>query len=154
MEDTPEAIAVTSDTGLQVSDGVAGKVYWFWVAASNSSGQGDLSEPDSGYIAAESSTFLLYVQKSGDGSGSVSSVPGGIDCGLTCTSEYPEGTVVTLTVTSDSGSTFAGWSGACNGTAACIVTMDSDKAVTAEYRKAGNLPVDQSPKIYIPEIIR
>ena len=43
------------------------------------------------------------------------------------------GTVVTLTATPESGSTFAGWSGACPGTATCSVTMDSDKTAIAVF---------------------
>ncbi len=70
-----------------------------------------------------SSPFFLGVGKAGNGSGTVTSEPGKIDCG----------TVVTLTATPDSGSTFEGWSGACTGTGTCVVTMDGDKAVTATF---------------------
>lgn len=154
MEATPEPIGSTSDTVFPVFEGEPGKLYWFWVAASNSAGQSILSEPDSGFIMDELDTFMLSVQKSGDGSGRVSSSSGGIDCGPTCTAEYSEGTVVTLTVTSGIGSTFTGWSGACSGTADCIVTMDSDKVVTAGYKKDDDPPGDQLSSIYIPFIVR
>ena len=75
----------------------------------------------------------LTVTKAGTGSGSVSSSPGGILCGATCTFEFDLDTVVTLTATADGGSTFAGWGGACTGTGACQVTMDLAKTVTATF---------------------
>ena len=77
-----------------------------------------------------SSPFFLGVGKAGDGSGTVTSDPGKIDCG----------TVVTLTATPGSGSTFEGWSGACTGTGTCLVTMDGDKAVTATFETDSSPP--------------
>jgi hypothetical protein len=73
----------------------------------------------------------LAVNKAGSGSGSVSCDGG------PCASSYPEGTVVTLKATADSGSTFGGWSGAgCSGTGDCTVTIDGDKTVTATFDKS------------------
>jgi Divergent InlB B-repeat domain len=40
---------------------------------------------------------------------------------------------VSLSARSDSGSVFAGWSGACSGTGACTVTLDTAKTVTARF---------------------
>ena len=67
------------------------------------------------------------------GSGTVSSSPAGISCPTTCSASYPQNTQVTLTETPAAGFTFAGWSGACNGTAACAVTMSAATAVTATF---------------------
>ena len=62
-------------------------------------------------------TFLLTVSLAGDGSGSVSSSPTGIDCLDRCTEAYDDGTLVTLTAVADNGSDFSGWSGeGCSGT--------------------------------------
>jgi hypothetical protein len=82
----------------------------------------------------------LTVSKSGPGAGTVASAPAGITCGSDCLKMVPGGTVISLTATPDSGSAFAGWSGACSGAGACDVTMDADKAVTASFT------VDTSPK--------
>ena len=79
--------------------------------------------------------YTLSVSKSGTGSGTVTSNPGGINCGNDCTEAYNLGTGVTLTATAASGSTFGGWSGACTGTGACSVTMNSDKTVTATFNQ-------------------
>ncbi len=60
----------------------------------------------------------LTVTKAGTGSGTVTSVPGGIACGNDCTGGYANGTAVTLTAVASAGSTFTGWSGGgCTGTA-------------------------------------
>ena len=50
-----------------------------------------------------------------------------------CSQAYLEDTVVTLTATPASGSSFAGWSGDCSGTASCVVTMDQARSVTATF---------------------
>jgi hypothetical protein len=49
----------------------------------------------------------LTVHRSPEG-GSVTSNPGGIDCGTTCVAVFDPGTVVTLTATVDEGSMFVG----------------------------------------------
>ena len=78
-------------------------------------------------------SFTLTVTKSGTGTGTVTSSPAGISCGPTCSANFDSGAVVNLTATPDSGSTFAGWSGACSGTGACSVTMDAAKSVSANF---------------------
>jgi hypothetical protein len=77
----------------------------------------------------------LTVTKSGSGAGSVNSSPGGINCGSTCTAGYPHGTSVTLTaITDDPFTTFAGWSGACSGTAStCVVSLSQPRSVGATF---------------------
>jgi subtilisin family serine protease len=84
----------------------------------------------------------LSVSRSGTGSGAVTSAPAGIDCGRTCTASFEEGTEVTLTATAASGSVFAGWSGACSGTAAtCTVSIAGATSVVAAFGPATTPPV-------------
>jgi hypothetical protein len=78
-------------------------------------------------------THLLSVSKSGNGSGTVTSSPAGINCGGTCSAAFNHNAEVTLTPVPDPGSEFKGWSGACSGTGACKVTMSAAKTVTAEF---------------------
>ena len=75
----------------------------------------------------------LMVTVDGDGAGTVTSVPAGIECGADCTEGYDEGTPVSLSAVADAGSTFTGWSGACEGTGACELTMSSPQSVTATF---------------------
>src|SRR4029079_1958972 len=75
----------------------------------------------------------LSVSKLGTGSGTVTSNPAGISCGATCAATYLADTTVTLTATAATGSTFAGWSGACTGTGLCAVTMSAARSATASF---------------------
>ena len=76
---------------------------------------------------------VLNVTPSGNGTGTVTSSPAGINCGSTCSAPYMPGTVVTLSQSAASGSTFTGWSGACSGMTSCVVTMNGDQSVTASF---------------------
>ncbi len=101
--------------------------------------------------------FLLSVSRNGTGSGTVTSVPAGIECGSTCSAEYDSGAVVTLTAATDDGSLFTGWSGeGCSGTGTCDVTMNAVASVTATFNTAYTLTihVNGSGNVYIdPEDI-
>ena len=77
--------------------------------------------------------FLLSVSRSGAGSGTMSSSPAGILCGLTCSAAFTSGTVVTVTALPASGSVFTGWSGDCSVNSTCVVTMTGDRNVTADF---------------------
>jgi len=82
--------------------------------------------------------LTLTVNRAGNGSGTATSSPAGINCGATCASGYNYGTQVTLTATPDTGSVFVGWTGAgCSGTGLCVLTMDAAKSVTATFGLAG-----------------
>ncbi len=67
------------------------------------------------------------------GNARITSTPAGIDCGTVCSAEFEFGTIVTLTATPDPGWAFSGWTGACVGSATCVVTVDAGKAVTAAF---------------------
>jgi hypothetical protein len=78
-------------------------------------------------------SYALSTVTMGSGSGAVTSSPAAINCGSTCSSTFASGTSVTLNASPASGSSFAGWSGACAGTGACTVSMTSAKSVTATF---------------------
>jgi uncharacterized repeat protein (TIGR02543 family) len=86
-----------------------------------------------GTESAPLTTFTLTVTRAGTGLGTVTSVPAGIACGADCSEPFASGAVVALTATAQPGYAFAGWSGACAGTAGCSVTMTADRAVTATF---------------------
>ncbi len=79
-------------------------------------------------------SVFLTVARAGAGTGTVTSMPIGIDCGADCTEAYTFGTNVTLTATPSAGSTFGGWSGACTGmSTTCVVMVTSATNVTATF---------------------
>jgi len=79
-------------------------------------------------------SYALSVTKNGAGNGTVTSVPAGISCGSTCSASFPGGSMVTLTATAASDSTFAGWSGACTGSATtCVVNVSAAASVQANF---------------------
>ncbi|HEY6729823.1 MAG TPA: IPT/TIG domain-containing protein [Solirubrobacterales bacterium] len=71
--------------------------------------------------------LALTVSKAGSGSGAVTCDGG------PCASSYPYGAKVTLAASADSGSSFAGWSGACSGTGDCVVMIEAATSVTATF---------------------
>jgi subtilisin family serine protease len=89
---------------------------------------------DNAVTAFLSETHTLTVTRTGTGSGTVFSDPGGIDCGADCSERYAAGTMVTLTAVPDSGDRFKGWAGnGCMGTGPCVLSMDMDGNITAEF---------------------
>ncbi|GEM_PF-1011131 len=77
--------------------------------------------------------YQLTVALAGAGTGRVTSVPAGIDCGTVCAGAFASGASVTLAATPDPGMEFAGWGGACSGTGPCVVTMSEPQSVTATF---------------------
>jgi hypothetical protein len=77
--------------------------------------------------------YTLTVSKTGNGNGTLTSNPTGVNCGTTCSAGYNHGASVILTATASTGSTFTGWSGACSGTGTCTVQMDTAKNITANF---------------------
>lgn len=85
---------------------------------------------------------VLSVSLSGNGSGTVTSIPPGINCSgniATCAPPFNSapfniGTAVSLSSSASEGTAFAGWSGACSGTGACKLTMNADQSVTATFK--------------------
>ena len=78
-------------------------------------------------VTPSSTLYTLTLSTSGSGSGSISSFPSG--------TTFPAGINVNLIPNPATGSIFTGWSGACSGTGSCVVTMNSDQAVTATFEQ-------------------
>ena len=75
---------------------------------------------------------------------------GGLNCPGNCTTLTNPGATVTLTAKPAAGNTFAGWAGACDGTAlTCTVTMAADRSVTASFRGSSGPP----PQLRAPVLI-
>ncbi|MET0557264.1 MAG: hypothetical protein ABW065_01140 [Solirubrobacterales bacterium] len=79
---------------------------------------------------------LLSIAAGGLGGahGIVTSAPGGINCGATCSGLYADGTTVTLEAHPAGGSTFLGWGGCdVSDGLRCTVTLGADGVVAAAF---------------------
>ncbi len=87
------------------------------------------------FTANQSSSTTLTVTKYGTGQGTITSDLADINCGYTCNSNFTTNSIVMLTATADSNSTFTGWSGDdCSGNySVCQVVMSASKNVTATF---------------------
>jgi hypothetical protein len=104
------------------------------------------STPDIGayeFGAAPRPRLSVYVEELG-GTGTVSSTPAGIACESVCEVAFDNNTPVTLTAAPAAGSVFTGWSGACSGTAACMVTLTTAATVSATFAPPAAKP---APKL-------
>jgi uncharacterized repeat protein (TIGR02543 family) len=91
-------------------------------------------------ISGGLANFSLSVEKTGDGSGTITSNDGRINCGLDCSESYRAGTVVVLTATPGAFSEFVGWGGACSGNQpTCSLSMYGSKIVIAEFKARGEV---------------
>ena len=93
--------------------------------------RGKTYEVNATFVRVRPSQFPLAVTVSG--SGKVTSQPGGIDCGGTCTAQFATDSTVTLGAAPTPGWSFNGWAGACAGTGTCSVTMGDPRTVTATF---------------------
>ena len=79
---------------------------------------------------------ILTVTKSGMGTGTITSNPAGINCGMDCSLVNSENIILILNAIPDSNSLFAGWSGDCTSCGInpdCAISIDSDKTCTATF---------------------
>ncbi len=83
-------------------------------------------------FAADATTQSVTVTKVGQGT--VTSVPGGINCGSACSSgSFSTGVPVSLVAMPAQGSVFSGWSDSCTGAGDCTLAMTSSASVTATF---------------------
>lgn len=102
-------------------------------------------------IFKDNQSFAVNLTVTGSGSGSVLSTPSGIAGNTSNSASFPAGTKVTLQTTAAQYSIFSGWtSGACSGTADCLLTMNADKSVTATFDKdvARQVAIGSPPTYY------
>ena len=86
------------------------------------------------FVVIGTTRNTLTVSKIGGGTGTVTSIDGGINCGSVCSNRYYDGTPVTLSPWPAQGSEFTNWAG-CNSQSQenCTAVVLSDITVTATF---------------------
>jgi uncharacterized repeat protein (TIGR02543 family) len=142
---TPAGINCGSACSAQYDNGTAvtltatpnaGSVFAGWTGCDSVSGSSCSVSMSAAKSVSASFTqrYTLTVQKTGIGTGTVTSAPAGINCGANCSALFDSGTVVTLTATPGTLSIFTGWTGCATVSGAtCTVTMSAAKSVTAKF---------------------
>jgi hypothetical protein len=114
------------DRSLNLTNGAAspgGQMRYIWVASAGQT-----------FLAANKLPNGPF--NTGTGTVMTTSLPGGFDCGSACQTlsvSYNTGTSLSVGAPADFGSKFTGWSGACTGTADCILTLATPQSVTAAF---------------------
>jgi GH25 family lysozyme M1 (1,4-beta-N-acetylmuramidase) len=111
-----------------------GWTFWQYTDCGSVSGIGgcvDLDRLDGTDLGA--ATIRRLTVSLGSADGVVTSSPAGISCGAVCSANFDPNVTVTLTATPNAGKVLTGWSGACTGSGACVVTMSSDLGVVATF---------------------
>jgi hypothetical protein len=134
--DVATAPVVSSGSNAKISlilpapAAAAGATYVYTLSATdNAAGTGT----GTAYVNVSAAAGLTVATNGGDGPGSVTSAPAGINCGADCSEAYAPGTTVRLYATPTSASVFTGWSGDCVGSGECTLTMQGARNVTAIF---------------------
>ena len=138
LRDSSTIIYTGASTSYSHTGLVAGSSHSYTVLATNTHGSSSYTTAVVGTAPAVCGGFNLSVTKTGTGGGLVSDNLSQISCGGTCSASYAPATSVTLSAISNFGSVFTGWSGGgCSGTGSCVITMNSDISVNANFDGSG-----------------
>lgn len=80
--------------------------------------------------------------------GRIQSSPVGIDCPSACVTSAVEGSSLTLTALPNSGYVLKQWTGACSGRGSCVVQLDQNRNVGAEFDFIPEIVDAQSVKVH------
>ena len=114
-------------------------------------GMSDSQPNDNAYADSDwiESIWQLTINKAGNATGNVVSVPNAISCGTSCNSQSANfgqtstNNQVVLAATPAAGELFTGWSGGgCSGTGNCSLTLSADTVVTATFDSPPPCAVD------------
>ena len=130
--------------------------YWFVVSSHNVRDNSWTVRTQTAFVDIPLST--LNITRGGTGTGGITASPSMVSCPGGSTTQampcpeatYPTGTIVTLTAVPDAGSTFAGWVGACSGTAPCPILLNGARHVTAMFAK---IPGSIETRYYHTDVI-
>ncbi len=141
---SPENLLAQTNGGSAADPEIPADIFFYRVRGGCGGGQVDPGEEcdDGNNLGGDGcsslcvlESYLLSVSLAGGGSGTVTSAPGGIDCGQDCSQAYVAGTVVALAAVADPGSVFQAWGGHADcadgtvtmaGSRACVATFAED----------------------------
>lgn len=127
-----EIATLPADSTMATIPSLGIGTHYFRVRATNTGGSSAPS--NTAVLTIAPPMYPLTVVKAGLGSGTVTSAPMGISCGMDCNETLAGGTVVVLTAVPSPGSTFTSWSGCSSSTATtCTVSMSAATTVTAFF---------------------
>jgi hypothetical protein len=141
------------DVSVELSGLSPGSFYCGQIVATNADGTGE-----GGQVIWTQLTlplnFTLTIALIGNGSGTVTSSPAGLDCGAgggACSATFPEGTPVTLTATPAAGSIFPGWliPRGCSGTGTCTISPELDSTLNVAFTRAPPPPPQPALTVYL-----
>jgi uncharacterized repeat protein (TIGR02543 family) len=128
-----------SDRGNAIGVDSAGSVYLAGETASSdfptSPGAVQPTLPAGSFVAKIAHLGQTLLSVSVGGGGTVTSNPLGIGCPADCAMAYVSGTSVTLSAVPANGWRFDSWGGDCTGTDVCVVSMTTDRSVTATFAR-------------------
>jgi hypothetical protein len=141
----PSTCVTTDEAGNVVTSSAAGAAGGAWSVTSVDGGGHQLTgvscESAQRCVAVDNVGDVLIgtqaprrtLSVSGEGAGSGIITGAGISCPVACSSSELNGADVVLTASPSAASTFVGWSGACTGTGACDIAMNSNEGVAANF---------------------
>ena len=130
----------------------AGSGYFFggWSGACTGIGSCTIAmNGDESVNAAFAPGETLTVAIAGNGTGTVTSDPAGIDCPTTCSAVFPQDTSVTLSASAGTNDVFSSWSGACSGSSTCSVALGDAESVTANFADGTGGGGDAAAFVYV-----
>jgi hypothetical protein len=132
---------------------LAGMQFKGWSGACSGTGGCDLNISGETQVGASfaAGQVTIEVQLTGTGSGRVTSAPAGIDCPGTCAMAVAPGTVITMSQTAGTGSSFSGWGGGCSGLSCVVTVSGATKPIFANFGPA-LLPADPCAGIVVPAV--
>jgi hypothetical protein len=144
-------ITASCASNFNLPRGLTSGVYYLGAWADPYNAITESSETNNGRATTNTVTvYTLTATKTG--SGAVTSVPSGINCGGDCVAAFLKDATATLTATPATGWQFAGWSGCDTASGAtCTVKMTAARTVRATFKptltvtRTGNGTVTSSP---------
>jgi hypothetical protein len=146
---TPQMFTINS-TGLLTATGASCGGTLVSATVTTNTSAGGISSSGSlvtGYMTANVTCFsgtgsgagpALGVTFGGAGAGNITSSPSGLSCSSSagvCASQFPVGTVVTITATPTGSSTFGSWTGCSTASNVnpCVVTLEANAFLTVTF---------------------